>query len=210
MDPGSVLHTWADNPKSIGSLAAIQMGIFASDKEIASTSNFVSNIVQYRILDKLLNFIKSTERDQFESGILALSFLTENCSEIVEILVKKNIVGLIVRFMKDRKEGLRATAALCCRNLYVGKPSVQKGFIREGGAEMLIELLDSDDSVTVFETILNLLDLLLDPDDIIQPDIKKQLISLGVSNQLQRILSQDSRYEQETIKEAEKLLQLFE
>lgn len=210
MDPDAVLHTWADNPRSIGSLSAIQIGIFASDKEITSSSNFFTDIIRFKILEKLLIFIKSSERDQFESAMLALSFLTENCAEIVEIIVKKNIMGIIVKFMKDRKEGLRATAALCCRNLYVGRPSVQKGFIREGGAEMLIGLLDSDDSVTVFETILNLLDLLLDADDVIQPDIKKQLVCLGVCNQLQRILSQESRYDQDTIREAEKLLQLFE
>lgn len=142
--------------------------------------------------------------------MLALSFLTENSSEIVEVVGKKNVMGVIVRFMKDRKEGLRATAALCCRNLYVGRTSVQKGFIREGGAEMLIELLDSDDSVTVFETILNLLDLLLDAEDVIQPDVKKQLVSLGVCEQLQRVLGQESRYDEETVREAEKLLQLFE
>ena len=119
-------------------------------------------------------------------------------------------MGGLLRFMRDKKEGLKATAALSCRNMYLGRPAVQKAFIRDGGAELLLGLLDSDDSITVFETILNILDLLLDTDDTIQPEIKKQLVSLGIQYQLQRVMRETSRYEHDTIKEAEKLSQLFD
>ena len=210
MEADAILHTWADNPKTISTLAAIQLGIFASDKDISKNSTFIQSIIKFKILDKLVAFIRREERDKYEAGILALSFLTESNQEIIEILLKKNIIGQLIKFMRDKKEGLKATAALCCRNLYLARPPIQKTFIREGGAELLISLLDSDDSITVFETILNILDLLLDNEDTMQPEIKKQLVSLGIQYQLQRIMRETSRYEQETLREAEKLSQLFD
>jgi hypothetical protein len=210
MESDIVLHSWAKNPKTIGTLAVIQLGIFASDKEVLKKSSFVQSIVRYNVLDKLMLFINSEERDKFEAGMLTLSFLTENNEDILKILINKNIIGTLVKFMADKKEGLKSTAALCCRNLYIARPPVQKVFISEGGTELLINLLDSDDSTTVFETILNILDLLLDSDDTIQPDIKKKLVSLGIKYQLQRIISETSRYDSETINEAQKLSQLFD
>ena len=210
MEPDAVLHSWAENPKTIATLAAIQLGIFASDKEVSRSPNFVEDIIKNKIIDKLIGFIRDEERDKFEAGVLALSFLTENNEEVVEMVSKRNVMGILVKFMKDKKEGLKSTAALCCRNLYLGKIHVQKQFIKEGGAELLVNLLDSDDSVIVFETILNVLDLLLDADDVIQVDVKKQLVALGIQYQLQRIMRESTRYEAEAIKEAEKLSTLFD
>lgn len=210
MEPEVVLHTWADNPKTVSALALIQLGIFASDREISRNNNFLNSVIRCKIIEKLMVFIQSEERDKYEAGVLALSFLTENNSEIIEAILRKKVLGTLVKFMRDKKEGLKATAALCCRNLYLARPAVQKQFISEGGAELLLGLLDSDDSITVFETILNILDLLLDPDDTIQPDVKKHLITLGIQYHLQRVMREISRYEPDTIREAEKLSQLFD
>jgi hypothetical protein len=210
MDPEVLLHTWAENPKTISTLAAIQLGIFASDKEISASPGFFRQVMKCRLVDKLVDFVLSDERDKFEAGVLALSFLTENHEEAVDRMLQQKLIGTLVRLMRDKKEGLRATAALCCRNLYLARTDVQKQFVAEGGAELLVRLLDSDDSVIVFETILNVLDLLLDKDDIIQNDIKSHLISVGIHSQLQRIMRESTRYELETIQEAEKLCQLFD
>lgn len=82
--------------------------------------------------------------------------------------------------MNDRKEGLRAAAALCCRSLYMSDPITQRIFILKNGASLLIRLLDSFDSVTIFETTLNLEDLLLDGNNIVQQDVKDHLLKLGI------------------------------
>lgn len=210
MQPDTCLHTWAENPKSIGTLAVIQIGIFASDKESYNNEKFVKDLFRFKVLQVLMQFCQSEDRDKFEAAVLAFSFLTENSQEVVEEMLAKGLLAVMIRFMQDRKEGLKATASLCCRNLYMARPKVQKLFVQGGGAELMISMLDTDDSVVVFETILNVLDLLLDADDTVQLDIKKDLITLNLPSNLQRILTQQSRYEQETIREAEKLLQLFE
>lgn len=110
--------------------------------------------------------------------------------------------------MRDGKEGLRSTAALCCRNLYVARPSIQKIFIREGGLSLLIHLLRSDDNITVFEAVLNILDLLLDHQDMIQHEIKRNLEECHIVRCLDSIV-ESKKYEQETINEATKLKMLF-
>ena len=79
IDENIILHTWAENPKTIGSLAASQIGIFASEGDSYSVPSFIEDILQYNAIDKLLNFANSLERDKFEAAVLALSFLTENC-----------------------------------------------------------------------------------------------------------------------------------
>ncbi|CAG9320818.1 unnamed protein product [Blepharisma stoltei] len=209
MDEDVVLHSWAENPKTIGTLATIQLGIFASDKDISHESSFTDAILKTGIVDKLLEFINSQERDKFEAAVLAISFLSENNADIVETLIKKNALPALIRHMRDPKEGLKGTAALCCRNLYVARPSVQQEFIQEQGSGLLIKLLRSEDSVTVFETILNLLDLILDDEDTIQQDVKQHLQSFDIVDELDRIIFDTSRYEQDTINEAVKLKMLF-
>jgi hypothetical protein len=72
------LHPWADNPRTIGSLAASQIGIFASEKDTTSDPSFFKDVITNGTLDKLISFLISVERDKFEAAILALSFLSED------------------------------------------------------------------------------------------------------------------------------------
>lgn len=81
--------------------------------------------------------------------------------EVAERLVKKQALPGLITQLGDEKEGMRSTTALCCRNIYLARPSVQRQFLQLGGAKPLVELLQSKDNMTVFETILNLFDLVL-------------------------------------------------
>lgn len=209
MDEEVVLHSWAENPRTIGTLATIQLGIFASDKEISKDPAFLEAILRSSILDRLVDFVNSSERDNFEAAVLAISFLSESNADIIEALLKKNALTALIKHLKDNKEGLKGTAALCCRNLYVARPSIQQQFIKEQGGEFLVHLLRSEDSVTVFETILNLLDLILDDEDTIQTENRESLRKLNLVDELERIIDNGAKYEQDTINEAIKLKMLF-
>lgn len=72
------LHPWAEIPKSIGSLACTQLGIFASDKQILESEWFYTEIFDSDILDTLLEHLSNADRDKYEAALLAISFMSED------------------------------------------------------------------------------------------------------------------------------------
>ncbi|CAG9310280.1 unnamed protein product [Blepharisma stoltei] len=204
----AIFHSWAENPKTIGELAIHQFGIFVTEKGLAHEPLFIESIKKTEIVDKLLEYAKSQERDKYEAAVLALCSLLEN-QAFSEILIKKNALAIFIKHLNDEKEWLRGTAALCCRNLYVARPRMQQEFIDGKGSEQLLKLLRSENSITVFETILNLLDLILDDKDRIQINIKEKLQDLCIIDELDRIIMETSIYDQDTINEAAKFKILF-
>ena len=121
----------------------------------------------------------------------------------------------VVRHMHDTKEGLRSTASICCRNLYLGRPVVQRQFMNLGGGYLLMQLLGSTDGTIVFETVLNLLDLILvkytqDSEDRIHSDIKMHLHALNIAQKLDDIIKKKDNLDPDTINEVIKLKELFD
>lgn len=160
-----VLHPWAENPQSVGALAVSQLGIYTSRKE-ARTEKLVAEVMRMGALESLLQCLSATQRDRKEAALLALSFLSEDCMshtgpQICEKLLQLNALFLIMSHLKDTKEGVRSTALFCCRNLYLSRPTVQHAFVDAQGVIPLCDLLASKDNLIVFETLLNILDLLL-------------------------------------------------
>jgi len=219
-----VLHPWAENPKSVGALAASQLGIYASEREVMRDKQFLQRLLRTDAIEKLITFLNSQEKDRREAAILSLSFLSEDSThysdpEIAERMVKKQALPGLIAQLQDEKEGMRSTAALCCRNLYLARPSVQRQFVQLGGAKPLVQLLQSKDNMTLFETVLNLFDLLFvsvtqDDQDKVQPDIAQSLLDLEISDHLQAILSvlgrqNAGKYEQDTVTEVIKLKQVL-
>jgi len=162
-----VLHPWAENPQSVGALAVSQLGIYTSRKE-ARTEKVVAEVLRLGALESLLQCLSASPRDRKEAALLALSFLSEDCSfhtgpAICEKLLQLNVLPLIMAELKDAKEGVRSTALFCCRNLYLSRPAVQRAFVEAQGCKPLCDLLASKDNLTVYETVLNVFDLLLVP-----------------------------------------------
>ena len=169
-----VLHPWAENPKSVGALAASQLGIYASEREVMKDKQFLQRLLRTDAIEKLITFLNSQERDRREAAILSLSFLSEDSTshpdpEVAERMVKKQALPGLITQLQDEKEGMRSTAALCCRNLYLARPSVQRQFVEIGGAKSLVQLLQSKDNMILFETVLNLFDLVMVPPKVGRP-----------------------------------------
>jgi len=202
------IHPWADNPCSVGALTATQLGIMASENSSQQTSVFSSLILETEILEKLVSFLKSDENDKREAALLTLSFISTS-PEVVDKLLDLSTLDLFIGFLSSDKEGVRNTAGYCCRNLYASRKNVQKMFIAKGGSAKLVKLLESSESSVVMESVLNLLDLLLDQDDCIQQDVKKHLLNLGVYKSLESIIEKTEFYSEETVSEVSKLKELF-
>lgn len=134
---------------------------------------------------------------------------------ISERMIKAQAIHALVNLMKDLKEELRTTAATCCRNLYLNREPVQLVFLKQGGATELIKLLSSIDSVTIAETAMNLLDLILDKEDKIQEEIKQVLLNLKIQSHIKQILiviysQNEDIYEKSALDEVQKLHDILE
>jgi hypothetical protein len=219
MDSSMMLHPWAENPRSICALTACHIGILAYDKAVMASETFIQDVIKNDVVKKLVKMLESKNRDQFEAAAVALMFLSESKKYVDIILsqgmIKAKAIPALVKLMKDLKEELRTTAATCCRNMYLNREPAQIEFLKEGGGSELIKLLTSIDSITVSETAMNILDLILDQNDKIQEEIKQILLSLNIQSFIKQILlviykQNEDIYERSTIEEVQKLHDIFE
>ena len=218
-----VLHPWADNPQTIGALAISQLGIYTSRKE-SKTPKLTEEVLRLNALESLIAALSSNDRDRREASVLALAFLSEDgtlhaAPEIASRMVELRSLPRLITLLSDEKEGMKSTALLCCRNLYLGKPEIQRQFVEAQGCQALCELLASKDNLTVFETVLNALDLMLvrriqDENDQVQEWARNALIDAKIMVRIDEILSvrntqRAGKYEQDTITEIVRLKQVL-
>lgn len=160
---------------------------------------FMKDVLENDVVEKLLEFVESSERDRFEAGVLGLSFLSEHdrhgyVPEVIARLNSKNALAVLIRHLADDKEDMKKAAAFCCRNLYLVNPPCQKYFLEQGGAHKLVLIFqNAKDSTTLFECVLNILELLLvfsnkDDEERVQVEIKMYLYSVGIMNIIEEVL----------------------
>ena len=199
----TVLHPWAENPQTIGALAISQLGIYCSRKEVR-TEKLVEEILRCGALESLLQCLTdSQQRDRKEAALLLLSFISEDCERhtakaISQRLLQLNALSVFLAQLKDTKEGVICTALFCCRNLYLSHPAVQRAFIAAQGCTALCNLLTSHDNLTVYETLLNILDLLLvlsiqDDTDRVQDWARTAVLNAHLLDRLEDVLSVETR-----------------
>jgi hypothetical protein len=159
-------HPWADQPQTIGSLAAVHLAVLANDPSIRTRIRAAGAIP---VLVQFLN--PTNSRDKIHSAVVALSFITidndDNCREVYRC----GGLSLSVPLMSAEPEGLRFASSSVCRNLYCKNRNAREEFVNLGGAKSIMGLLNyqpsrAKDTVYmdgIFETVSNLRDL-LDPD----------------------------------------------
>lgn len=160
-------HPWADQPQTIGALAAVHIAVLANDAAIRTRIRAAGALP---ILVQFLNTSANT-RDKVHSAVVALSFVTidndENCREIY----RHGAMPLLVPLMSAQPEGLSFASSSVCRNMYAKNRNGREEFVNLGGLKSMISLLQFQPSRAndaaymdgLFETISNFRDL-LEPD----------------------------------------------
>ncbi|XP_954841.1 uncharacterized protein TA05340 [Theileria annulata] len=172
------LHTWAENPKTIGALSATQLSVYASKESI-----FIQPFPL--IHNDLSQFIISDE-PEFKDDILAANGIealadllkSEVNSKCCEEMYEQDVFPYLIKGMKSSLDPFRAACAQTCRNIYyLGiyfhflnfklDIKYRKEFMRLGGLVALVSLLNlSDDSdemyLTQLEAIYHLEDFCMD------------------------------------------------
>lgn len=159
-------HPWADQPQTIGALAAVHLAVLAND------TNIRTRIRAAGAIPLLVQFLNPTNtRDKIHSAVVALSFITiendDNCREVYRC----GGLPLLIPLIGSEPEGLRFASSSVCRNIYCKNRNAREEFVNLGGAKLMVSLLNYQPSRAsdtaymdgIFESVSNLRDL-LDPD----------------------------------------------
>jgi hypothetical protein len=162
-DVAATQHPWAEQPQTIGALAAVHIAVLANDPSLRNRLRAAGAIP---ILVQFLN--ASNTRDKIHSSVVALSFLTveneENCREVYRC----GALPLLVPMITSQPEGLAFASSSVCRNLYFKNRNAREEFVNLNGIRSMMELLHFQPSRAtdtaymdgIYETISNLSDLI--------------------------------------------------
>lgn len=185
-------HPWAEQPQTIGALAAVHIAVLANDPGLRTRLRAAGAIP---VLVQFLN--ASNTSDKVHSAVVALSFITiendDNCQEVY----RAGGMPLLVPLISARPVGLGFASLSVCRNVYCKNRNAREEFSNLGGIKATVGLLtynsarasDSAFMDGIFETVSNLSDL-------VQPDattgdsggrIGKRAVKEGIVVALTRI-----------------------
>eukprot|EP00742_Colponemidia_sp_Colp-10_P001472 GILJ01001582.1.p1 GENE.GILJ01001582.1~~GILJ01001582.1.p1 ORF type:complete len:347 (-),score=74.86 GILJ01001582.1:153-1193(-) len=158
----SKIHPWADNPKTVGALAASQLAIFAGEDDKKKRA-----IMNAGGLQKLVKFLAGTSVDKKETAVIALVFLSEGDADVRAEIRDNGAFRPLITLASSKKPGMRAAVIKVLRNLYFDNEEAQNSFIEAGGIRMLIQQLAHKSVEVVAEALIGLEDLIVRGEDLI-------------------------------------------
>lgn len=189
------MHPWAEDPKTVGALSATQLAIMASEAE-KDNPNVKVEICQAGAIQPLVEFLRSGEEDRIQASVVALSFLTSECSGAAVAAHQAGALPLVLKHTSSPIGGMRVAAATTVRNICVEKEEYRKEFAELGGLKALVahlaQPLDAslaDHADAQLEAVLNLQDVLEHSDGGgVIPEYALQVIEAGAEEKLKTML----------------------
>lgn len=184
------MHPWAEDPKTVGALAATQLAILASSAESATIKD---DIRKAGAIPPLIGFLQSDSQDRVQTAVVGLSFLSSESVENARELHKGGAMPLLLKCMESKVAGMRAAAATTLRNICVESEECKKQFVDMGGIKELVKQLDSQPDKSLnqadvqLEAILNLQDMIENTDGTLQIDSAKKALEAGAVEKLKKL-----------------------
>eukprot|EP00375_Theileria_parva_P000489 XP_763159.1 hypothetical protein [Theileria parva strain Muguga] len=189
------LHTWAENPRTIGALSATQLSVYASKENylthfiISDEPEFKNDILAANGIEALADLLKSEDDDRVHAAVITFSFLSSGNARCCEEMYEQDVFPYLIKGMKSSLDPFRAACAQTCHIKY------RKEFMRLGGLVALVSLLNlSDDSgemyLTQLEAIYHLEDFCMDGIE----EIPELVEYVKASNALSKLQSLEKVY----------------
>eukprot|EP00919_Chromeraceae_sp_WS-2016_P010631 GHVR01024817.1.p1 GENE.GHVR01024817.1~~GHVR01024817.1.p1 ORF type:complete len:261 (+),score=71.58 GHVR01024817.1:108-890(+) len=159
------LHKWAEQPKTVGAMAATQLAFLANVDNRSSTKTNKDEIIKQGGIEALVTYLDSTEQDRYEIAVVALSFLSLESDKIFQDkLLYLNIISQLSQLFRSEKQNMRNAVGCTIRNLYVLNEESRRYFIEDGPLKDFLDLLklsDTEGSIDmIFEALFNVDDLI--------------------------------------------------
>jgi hypothetical protein len=194
------MHPWAEDPKTVGALAGTQLAILASMAE-KDKPRAKDEIRKAGAIKPLVEFLQSKEKDRVQTAVVALSFLTTDCSANTKATYEAGAMESLMEHIESPVAGMRAAAATTLRNICMASLEYRKAFVAAGGIKGLVTQLDPEEDPTLnhadvqLEAVLNLQDILEEDDGENEPQMIEEYaleaIKLGAIDKLTSLLKVD-------------------
>lgn len=163
-------HPWAEDPCTIGALAAMQLALLTSvvakdDPEMKLEIHGAGAV------PPLVGFLRSNQEDRVQAAVTALKYLTEECPQSAHSAHQAGALPPLIMQLGSPLAGLRGAAASTLKNICVECPEHQEEFMRLGGLKFFVEHLELVSDPMLFdhpdlmlEAVWNLEEVTTDPD----------------------------------------------
>lgn len=189
------IHPWAKDPQTIGALAGTQLAILAStaEKDEPSEPSLKLKIHEAGAIVPLVDFLRSEQEDRVQTAVVALSFLTAECSEIAIATYEAGAVELLLGHLDSTVAGMRAAAATTLRNICVEKDEYRAHFAKLGGIAGLVGQLSTPPDASLhhadvqLEAVLNLQDIIETADGDLIEEYALDAVNAGAEEKLKEM-----------------------
>jgi len=195
------MHPWAEDPRTVGALAGTQLAILASVAE-KDNPRVKDEIREAGAITPLVGFLKSGQEDRIQTAVVALSFLTAECSKNADASYKAGAMPELLKHLDAEKGGMRAAAATTLRNICVENVQYRAEFARLGGVEGLVRQLNTSPDPALnhadvqLEAVLNLQDIIEDDSGAVIPEYATAACRAGALDKLNRLMKAEPQDEE--------------
>lgn len=188
-------HPWAEDPKTVGALAAMYLARLASEV-VLTNPGIKDEIRKAGAIPPLVDLLRSSEQDRIQTAVVTLRYLTDESSGNAAAAYKEGAMPPLIECLRSPVGGLRGAAASTLRNIYLINDNCRKAFVSLGGVEVLVKHLDfgnDDDDAFLnqadvqYEAVCNLEDLIEDDDGNIIQEYARCVVSFGARDKLEKL-----------------------
>lgn len=187
-------HPWAEDPRTVGALSAMQLAMLASMVG-EDDSSVREDIGKAGAIPALVRLLKCEETDSMQAAVVALKYLTEESGPNATAAFEAGALPSLIQFLRHPMAGLRGAAASCLRNMCVESKECHEHLAKLGGIEVLVNQLDyaeldvntPHDHDLLLEAVWNLEDLIVDQDGRPLDRFCRLAVEAGVFEKLQNL-----------------------
>lgn len=132
-------HPWAEDPCTIGALAAMQLAILSS--MVAKDDPGMKMEIGRAAIAKLVTFLGSPQEDRVQAAIVALNYLTD-CSENAHEAFRTGAMPSLIALMGSTRASMRGAVASTLKNICTESEEYCENFMRLGGIRGFVSQLD--------------------------------------------------------------------
>lgn len=186
------MHRWAEDPKTIGALAASQLAILASQAD-DQNPGLKEEILKAGAIPGLVEYLHSSQQDRVQTAVIALGFLTAECPSVADATYRAGAMPLLLKQLDSPICGMRSVAATTLRNVCMDNEESREKFMNLGGMYGLVQQLDPlpdptlDQSDVELEAIMNFQDFIEDVEGRVITKYARLAIEAGAEEKLRNL-----------------------
>lgn len=158
-------HPWAEDPRTVGALAAVQLALLASVAAYGDPE-MKEEILSAGVTERLVAFLGADEPDRAQAAVIALSYLTDECSQNAHAIYEAGALPFLIKQLDSPVAGMRGAAASTLRHICMESEEYCKAFMDCGGLKGFVNQLDPhlDNADLMLEAVWNFEDVTTDAD----------------------------------------------